>query len=79
MALTCDQILAQLGDVVRTINEVGAGGIRSVRDSDGSEIQYNQASLNALYGQRNRLQALYDAQCGNCGRGGSRPFGAVFP
>jgi hypothetical protein len=77
--MTCDEILAQLGEVIRQIGEVSTGGVRSVRDSDGSEIQYNQASLNALYGQRNRLQALYDAQCGSGGRAGGRPFGAVFP
>jgi len=48
--------------------------VRSVRDTDGSEIQYSQASIDALRGERSRLEAIYNTCCG----GRSRPFGFVF-
>jgi hypothetical protein len=74
--LTCDEIRGLLGRINRLIYDLSQPGVRSVRDSDGSEVQYSMASMAALSDQRMRLQALYDACCG--GRGGG-PFGFIFP
>ena len=75
--LTCDEIKDQLAKVYDQITQLSQPGVRSIRDTDGSEIQYSQASLAALREQRNRLEAIFMTLCGGCGRSG-RPFGFLF-
>ena len=75
MLYTCDEIKDRLKKIADMLTTLGTPGVRSVRDTDGSEIQYSQASLDALRGERARLEAIYNVCCG----GRSRPFGFVFP
>jgi hypothetical protein len=72
--LSCEEIKARLTEIYGQLKALSQPGVRSVRDSDGSEIQYSQASLTALNGERVRLEAIYQACCGS----GSRPFGFIF-
>ena len=74
MLLSCDQLKDRLLKISDMLATLGQPGVRSVRDTDGSEIQYSQASLDALRGERSRLEAIYNTCCG----GRSRPFGFVF-
>jgi hypothetical protein len=73
--LSCEEIKAKLTEIYGLLAALSKPGVRSVRDSDGSEIQYSQASLTALNGERVRLEAIYGACCGS---GSSRPFGFIF-
>jgi hypothetical protein len=73
--LSCDEIKTQLQEIDGLLTELSKPGVRSVRDSDGSEIQYSQGSLAALNDRRSRLQSLYDACCGSRS---TRPYGFVF-
>lgn len=75
MLYSCDEIKDRLKKIADMLATLGTPGVRSVRDTDGSEIQYSQASLDALRGERARLEAIYNVCCG----GRSRPFGFVFP
>lgn len=73
--LTCDEIKAQLVEIYKQIEDASKPGIASVRDSDGSLIQYSRASLDALNDRRRRLEGLYNACCG--GRR-TAPFQFIF-
>jgi hypothetical protein len=74
MTLTCDELLDRLKQIGDMLVQLGQPGVRSVRDTDGSEVQYSQASLDALRSERARLEAIYNTCCG----GRSRPFGFIF-
>lgn len=49
-------------------------GIRSIRDSDGSGVEYSIAGLASEEANFRRLAAMYDACCARCGRGGPLEF-----
>lgn len=76
MLYTCDEIKDRLRKIADMLATLGTPGVRAVRDTDGSEIQYSQASLDALRGERARLEAIWNTCCGHRGR--SRPFGFIF-
>lgn len=76
-AVDCNALLARIAELGNAITSISKGGVRSVRDSDGSEIQYSTANVRYLQDERNRLTALYNTCCG--ARGSTAPFGAIFP
>lgn len=49
-------------------------GIRSIRDSDGSGVEYSIAGLASEEQNFRRLLAMFDACCAHCGRGGPVEF-----
>ena len=74
--LSCDEIKAKLAEIYKLIEDLSKPGIASVRDSDGSLIQYSRANLDLLNDRRRYWEGLYNACCG--GRR-TAPFGFVFP
>ena len=46
--LSCDELRDRLLKISDMMMQLGQPGVRSVRDTDGSEIQYSQASFDAL-------------------------------
>jgi hypothetical protein len=79
MKLDCNALQAEI-DRVRTElqNARSKSGVRMVRDSDGSTIEYNSAALASLEAYLRRLELEFDTLCGNCLRS-TGPFGFVFP
>lgn len=75
MVLSCDELRAKLAEVYKLIEDLSKPGIASVRDSDGSLIQYSRANIDALNARRYALEGMIAACCG--GRTG--PFRFVFP
>lgn len=73
--LNCDEIKTRLTEIYGLIDKLSQPGVRSARDSDGSEIQYSQGSIAALNDRRMRLEALYNTCCGTAN---GRPFGFIF-
>ena len=52
--------------------------VRSVRDSDGSSVEYSSSGLTAQQNYVLRLQGMVDTLCSGCGRAAA-PTGFVFP
>lgn len=52
--------------------------VRTIRDSDGSSIEYSSNGLTAQQDYVLRLQAMVDALCSGC-PGAAAPTGYMFP
>ena len=71
----CAALLQELKDAKALLDSMRKNSaIRSIRDSDGSGVEYSVTAIGTQEQYVNRLAARYDALCGHCSRAASYSF-----
>lgn len=75
----CQALKDELDKAKATYERMTAPGIRTVRDSDGSYIEYTTGNVEAYRDRLALLQAQYDACIAGRGAALTRPLTFTFP